>query len=345
MPSKYDYPGPIRALIFRGFITERVEVAGVEVEIKSLNTQEASEIEERFADRKFLAYLAWSLVRIDGENMLLRRGSLRERELLEFASWLPTYAATALMSAGASLNRWATFELHNVMRFALEPESKIAWRALQGQGLNQVSVTGTLGTDRLGIGDHQKLWAYHNEMAHEEWISEILTDTAIFVASPMAGKGIRPVVARRRMAKQRREDWEKRVREGAHPESGKPDALMELFENEMADRKDEFDQTVLAEERRMKLSVLREILRRRLAYEKIHEAHPEAVLGEPEGPFDPALFARQAIQKINDAGKYMEPLVLDEAELHAFLEGLKAEVRGNPVEAAHAERNAVRPGR
>jgi len=345
MPSKYDYPGPIRALIFKGFITERVDVAGLNVEVKSLNTQEVSEIEDRFADRRFLAYLAWSLVRIDGENMLRRRDSSQERELFEFVSWLPSYAATAIMSAGVGLNRWATFELHNVMRFSLEPESKIAWRARQGQSLNEVAMTGTPGTDLLGLGDHQKLWAYHNELAREDWISELLTDTAIFVASPLAGKGIRPIVARRRMAQQRREEWEKRVREGAHPEAGKADALMELFENEMADRKDEFDRTVLAEERSMKLTVLREILRRRLTYEKVHEAHPEAVLGEPEGPFDPALFARQAIQKINEAGKYMEPIVLDEAELHTFLETLKTEVRGNPVEAAHAERNADRPGR
>ena len=342
MPNKWDYPRPVRSLVVRGFLSETTRVGPLRLDLKSLNGYEFSELEERFEGAERLtAFIAWSILRVDGEGALPWRGTPRETRLHRLAENLPSWIASRIVGLVSGLNEWASFESFNVLRFALEPDSKIAWRAAQGTAPNDPRLTGVPGTDRIGISEHQKLWAYYNDQAREERLADMLMDLGIVVAAPMAGKGIRRLLARRETEKRRREDFERRLKAGEHVGVGaKPDELLGLLDKEISGGKDEFDRIIEEEERRIGENVIKELLKKRLRYERRHALAPEVFLGEEELP-DLLTYAKQIAARVEkDVKSYLQPGTLTETGIIRLVEEARTEVDQEPLsEKTYADRS------
>ena len=154
---KQHYPGNIRDLVYRGFLTLPIKIGQTQIVLKTLSEQEVQLAKfYSFNDNaKFTTLnLLLSLFAINGENLLPYREDLLQLGVI--GDSFPI-GFVKLLSLVAYLRRWYEYEFHYIYRFSLEDESMIRWNSVKDVSLNDPKITMIEGTQYLGLNDHQML--------------------------------------------------------------------------------------------------------------------------------------------------------------------------------------------
>ncbi len=203
----------VEPLLFRGFLLQQATINHVSFVFKSLNHHEFEMLQflGNGSDRKsqqhlYDIFMAYGVAMVDGANVLADR-----------EEWLPQIADTfsgldravreKVVYHLSELNRRAGRAMVLTEAYALESQSRLRWAQYNGISLMHPSITGILGTERLGMNWGQLTWRALNYYEDMRDLSEREWENAKFVASAMAGKGMNKVHSQdRRRRQQEAED-------------------------------------------------------------------------------------------------------------------------------------------
>lgn len=226
----------VEALLFRGFITLPADINGCLVVFKSLNHHEHGMIWLLGGAREDAAptslfwnlFLAHCVFFVDGANVLADRDTALPK-LIEFFSKLPHKARQKMIRHISEVNRRASNAVVLTEAYAMESVSRFRWAQFKNLDLTSSSVSGIVGTERLGLNWGQLLWRALNYFEDDHRQTEQEWEHAKFVGSCMAGKGISKVY---------RQDERRREKEKQDRNSRKDALIRHVLFGDPLDSKD-----------------------------------------------------------------------------------------------------------
>jgi len=211
----------VEELIFRGFLSTKVQLGDVYLVVKSLNPRELDAIRERTPLKSSPEYeeifealiLAYALYLLEGENVIAGRpGNLSE--LVAEMREVPQNLRAELMGEVLVLQKAQDFALMRLEAFSYEASSRSMWGSYKGRSINDPMLTGIAGTQSLGLNSHQIAWAYLNGEEDNRTEAEMLWGFAKFVASAANSKGVKKIETRDAARLKRLMEERERVRLG-----------------------------------------------------------------------------------------------------------------------------------
>ena len=190
----------VEQLIFRGFLTSKLEHSGITFVLKSINTKELETIKELTPLKSNTRYnqifesliISFSIYLFDGDNSLLKRPH-NIKNISESILQLPLSIRSEMMEHILVLQKAQDFELHKLESFSYEPESRQLWKSYSGKILNDPTLTSIPGTDKLGLNSHQIAWAYLNSEEDLRLAAEEQWSYSKFIASAINPKGVKSI--------------------------------------------------------------------------------------------------------------------------------------------------------
>jgi len=187
-------------LIFKGFLVSEMCQGENSFVFKTINNKELDMIRlcagshkrKNYAIRFNLYYFLFSLLMINGDNLLLRR---RENihDLYDIMLELPYMIFSRFMNKMSELRKDSMESVKYLEGFCYTNKSRNLWRNLGGMPPNDEKVTGFPGTSELGLNVFQKNWILvNNSLDQEEKYNENFS-LAILIASSMNQKGSKKV--------------------------------------------------------------------------------------------------------------------------------------------------------
>lgn len=190
----------IEPLLFRGFLCVSAEINGVQFVFKSLNHHEydrlkmleGAHLQTKAAARYFNLFLAYGVAIVDGVNIL----SDRDAHLPDLVEMFETFSESrrkVVIRQLSEINRRANKAIILTEAYAYELQSRLKWAQLRGTDLTATAVTGFDGTAALGMNWGQLAWRALNYFEDVKETSEREWENTKFVASALAGKGMRKI--------------------------------------------------------------------------------------------------------------------------------------------------------
>ncbi len=204
-------------LVFKGFLTVRMEIAGKSFVFKTINEREYDLIKlySGFSDgpphtlRFNLNYLVASLLTIDDEN-ILKRKDYDFREYYKFFSELPHILYVRVLEELLQLRGLAIEVTEYLEGFSYTSQSRSKWSFMKDAPYSQ-AFTGIPGTDRLGINVYQENWVLINKMLDKEEQYNKDFSLALLIASAQNPKGARSVRGKHDSAVERSDERRKKL--------------------------------------------------------------------------------------------------------------------------------------
>lgn len=292
MPNYQD----VETMLFRGFLTTEVEVAGVPVVFKTLNHIEYGQLDlqsfsmtEEWEDSASY-FLAYSTLFFNHVNVLPDREAYIPM-LADYYRQFPKSVLVAFLKVTARLNKKAGEALQKVQGYSCGPQSRQMWLMYRGIPLCDPQVTGFAGTDRLGINMHQRMWSYFNVTEDEEVDYLQQYGLAKFVVSPHAPKDVKRMDAKdskkirerdqRRKSLYHGKDYVNQEQEQILITKDSAEELMAQMRNELEGEQDYHDLIIAQHKEQVRTAYLRQKAeqerRRQEAYERRLRAEVEEV--------------------------------------------------------------------
>lgn len=280
---RLEYPKNVSNLIFRGFLTLRIFVAGNTLVLKTINENEFSDIEfysgitreeiqsapdgeKQLLYSKFIPWvLTWSTLLINDHNVILERSRNKWfRKIYDFYSHSSTYFIKKLELAVGQLSAWYHFEMLNVERFSIEPLSRNAWPSYKLLPLNDERVTNFPGTSILGINYHQLLYRSYLTSWENRVHLEQQWDIAKFLGSFHDSKFIRKITNQDKTRRESERALEERILSGSATQLDR-NKIYEELELDMVRHirdgyRDEHDKLIEKSDKDLKIELLKERL-------------------------------------------------------------------------------------
>lgn len=190
----------VEPMLFRGFLTQAIEMNGVNFVFKTLNHHEfdlirlstafeaSKPIQQKFWNR----FLAFGVFMVDGINILPDRDHWIPKIAKMFGE-LPGPVRNRIVRYQSELNRRAANAITITECYATERFSRYRWLQVHGIDMTATALTGISGTDRLGMNWAQLMWRALNRIEDQRQGIEHEWDNAKFIGSCSAGKGIQKV--------------------------------------------------------------------------------------------------------------------------------------------------------
>jgi hypothetical protein len=185
-------------LIFKGFLTAEMDIAGKLFIFKTLNEKEFDLIRmysgkpnrKGYVNRFNNYFLLFSLFMVEDNNILVNK----ERyipELFEFFNSVPYLFSQKIISSLNGLRQTSYDVLKYLEGFTYTSQARNNWKALNGMSPTSSEFTGIPGTNLIGMTIHQENWVRINKFldAEEEYNKDY--SMAIMVASATNSKGAR----------------------------------------------------------------------------------------------------------------------------------------------------------
>lgn len=251
----------VESLIYKGFLTCPMDIGGVPVVLKSLNSNEFDTLalqtyspKEDWVD--YASYLlAYSTLYLNRVNTLVDRPHIINT-MAESYKGLPDGVLKYLLGVVTKLNRDAYLAVDLIENYCCGEKSRQQW--IMSKGYPLIGITGFHGVEGLGMNTHQRLWVYYNteEDKNEGFLQKYTL--AKFMAGPHAPKEIQKINAADSQRTMEREKKRKARYRGHDYEDGEieirvidesPEELLDQFERSIHGQKDLHD---LAIERHQK---------------------------------------------------------------------------------------------
>jgi hypothetical protein len=190
----------VEPLLFRGFLTQVVEINEVTFVIKTLNHHEfemlrlstgyepGKPIKQKFWNH----FLAFGVFMVDGVCILPDRDHWIPKIAKMFEE-LPVSVKNRIIRHQSELNRRSSNAVTITECYAMEHQSRYRWLQSHGLDMTTTAITGISGTERLGMNWAQLTWRAINTIEDQRQKIEHEWDNAKFVGSCSAGKGIQKV--------------------------------------------------------------------------------------------------------------------------------------------------------
>jgi len=204
----------VEPLLFRGFLTQGVEINDVHFVFKSLNHHEFELIRmhggslkngtptQRFWD----TFLAYGVLMVDGINVLPNRDQHLSTLAKTFADFQSSVKQRIVRHL-SEINRRASNAVTLTECYATEKQSRYRWYQSKNMDLTSTAITGISGTSNLGLNWAQLIWRALNQFEDQKEDLEHNWDHAKFIGSCSAGKGISKIYNQdNQRRKQERED-------------------------------------------------------------------------------------------------------------------------------------------
>lgn len=211
----------VEDLVYKGFLTTKVQVGDVTIVLKSLNLRELDQISERCPLRSAPNYstafealvLSYAVFRLDGQNALVGRPAMLHELMVEMLDVPPNIRAEMLEEV-LLLQKAQDVELRRLEAYSYEPSSRHTWASYRGHTPNNPMLTGIQGTEHLGLNSHQRAWVYLNTEEDERLVAEQQWGYAKFVASAANSKGVKKIDQKDKARLKRLKEDRERIRAG-----------------------------------------------------------------------------------------------------------------------------------
>lgn len=252
------FPQEVEHLVFRGFLTAKIKLSGVNIVLKTVNANEHDLIQHLVSNERDKSFyvLAFSVFLFEKENVLVNHRLEKIELLVEFFKKLRTNLLVKLFKAVIALNKKASESLVDVQRFVLDKLSKMRWHSVKHIGLNSAQYTGIDGTENLGLNMHQQIWYALNNAEEIHEYSEIAWDMLkVVLRTQMKKQDFNRFNARDKKRKEDLERKKKQIFEGRGPDltdRGTREGLVHELKKSIAGEKDEHDDFIANYEKQMK---------------------------------------------------------------------------------------------
>mgnify|MGYP003393984292 CR=1 FL=1 len=218
MASKYQ---GVADLVFRGFLSTKMQIGDETLVIKSLNHHELAQISLKCPLKGSPKYyslfeyylIVYSLFLVGGENVLSGRpGNISE--LLGVVEEIPANIRQEILKEILTLQKAQDLSLKRLEAYSYEPESRHQWAAYRGHKANDSSLTGVDGSDRLGLNTHQIAWVYLNDEEDDRLKAEEQWAYSKFIASATNAKGVKKIDEKDKARLKRLEELREKVKQG-----------------------------------------------------------------------------------------------------------------------------------
>lgn len=207
----------LETYLFNGFLSSPAHLMGKTFVFKTVNHFELENVSLLRPLRKAppdvaahyrAAFIAYSVVIVDGENTLHRRSD-HMAKLIRIFSKIPPEVQDEIVTQLSSLNARAS-RLHPLVEvYVHENRSRYRWLQLREIPVHSPAATGIAGTEGLGMNYVQQTWTALNRLLDQREQMEAEWTNAKFIGSCFNGKGVRSVDERDRG----RREQERRERE------------------------------------------------------------------------------------------------------------------------------------
>jgi hypothetical protein len=205
-------------LVFKGFISLNITAARQTLIFKTLNDKEYQLIklyaglkdDPDYTNRFNTAYIVFSLLMINGENILHKREE-RFNELYDFFINIPRALFKKILSEIVSIRDTAVEAGGFVEGFSYTNFSRNIWRTLGNGYPNREDFTGIPGTNKLGLNAYQENWIMINRMMDEEEAYNDRFTSALLIASASNFKGARRTRALHDASRQKIKEKRKKI--------------------------------------------------------------------------------------------------------------------------------------
>ena len=252
--------GMLSDMLFRGFLTVNIEVCNRSYVLKTVNEKEFELIKilagspERkdFNFRFNVFFMIYSLLFLDGENILLKRTE-QVQELFGLFSKFPNTLFNRFITHSNQVRTDLQDAINYLEGMCYTEQSRLKWKILNNGSPTGESFTGIAGTSTIGINACQEQWILINRMLDEEEQNNHDLSMALLVASASNPKGSRHIRSQhesnvKQAAEQRQKLADNGLKEAkpwrpdgwAAPVDTTEELLAEL-ERQMSDLKDKHD--------------------------------------------------------------------------------------------------------
>lgn len=202
-------------LIYKGFLTMTLEMAGKLFVFKTINKKEYNLIKlySGLSDNSTqfnLNYLIFSLFMVEEENILQKREE-KIKDFLKFFYNIPFILYSKIFEELLSLRSISEEASQFIEGFSYTDQSRKMWRLMQNNLPNSEKFTGIPGTSQIGLNGYQESWILINKMLDEEERYNYNFSLAILVASASNPKGAKNIRARHDASVQKNEGRRKKL--------------------------------------------------------------------------------------------------------------------------------------
>lgn len=318
-------------LIYKGALFSRIEIYGYNFVFKTVNGLESSQIKLKVGSTDRLDhivkyncyYMAYSVLMVDGENVLVGDREEKLRILYDFFKSIPYTLYKMLLGEVIELKNSLEAIGGFIDGFCYTQQSRSAWFLLGNAQVNDVSFSGIPGMSSVGLNDFQETWVQANRSLDEEDAYNKNYSLALLVASASNPKGSKKIRAqhdsnvqstqekRRKIAKEgfaRKTNWSS---EGwAQPVDTAEELVAELERqmNGLKDRHDLFVDEYLKRVQDESGKAQAEEEKKMLDSIKRHE-HEPAITGSQR-----ALSPEETVQMLESRGRNNNNLMIVESE-------------------------------
>lgn len=249
----------ISDLVFTGFITTSVTLEGKVFVFKSMNARELDLMKmfvggrsmPDFSERFNVFYVIYSILAIDGEN-ILNHPDRRAGDLYPFLSSMPDMIFAKISKELSSLRRDVYETVKFLEGFSYTMKSRHKWKSNKGHLPNDEKLTGICGTGRIGLNIHQENWLSINQMLDREESYNRDFSLALMVASASNPKGVKKIGSQHDQSIQNAEERRSKLAEEGYVDKKSggsgwtapvdtADELVAELERQMQGKKDKHD--------------------------------------------------------------------------------------------------------
>ena len=203
-------------LIYKGFLCLVVSFKDQFLIFKTINEKEYDLIKlysgpgGTSTSRFNINYLVFSLLMVDGENILKQRKE-RYKEFFDFFSKMPVDFFNAIHKELIDLRR-SLFDLNDYLEgFCYTDQSRHMWNYLDRHFPNTESLVGIPGVEDLGINGYQEYWVTLNRRLDEEEEYDKQFSLAVLIASANNAKGAKHIRSQHDAGAQTTRDKRKKI--------------------------------------------------------------------------------------------------------------------------------------
>lgn len=262
------FPKEIEQLIFRGFLTSKMTLNGIEIVLKTLNEneQEQAMLLASNDTEKIIYLLAYSVFLFEKENVLESPRSEKITMLYNFLKKLKSPVLSQLFRVVVALGKKTTALLKDIQRFTYLNSSRLHWQSAKAMPINSLQFTGIEGAVNTGLNFHQKLWyAYNQSLDLKEYSDLAWGFVKIILSSQIDKKAFNKLEA---SDKRRQQEEEERIehlisgktQDAKEPSRDSVDGLVGELSRAMSGEKDEHDLFVEEYEKQLKEQALKKDL-------------------------------------------------------------------------------------
>lgn len=332
-------------ILFRCFLTEPFYVHETPVLLKSLTEHEFDYINDTYFfikddEEKFMYYIAFSILQVEGRNVLNNREELLD-DLLEIVLEWPPEVIEPITQIMVDFRERTEIALSLLEPYCFTDNSRMKWMCYKNKLLNDPQISGWKGTEYFSLSSTQQSWITINAVEDARVRYENMNDVGRFVGSVYNPKGMKPLNdeenSRRKQELQRRQKLVEMVNEKYADRPMEKDGLKQDLQMLSQEERKKMSETALVDE-------LNALMRgEKDDHEKLVEEYERAVkrmyLEEKKRKEE------LVVEKVQGKSLQQNPMmavsrILSEEEVEKSQEEMRREYRER-VQAAHPESNSA----